>query len=118
MTIKKVKKLSDKELGTKIALLCGWEKGPKKPVYLGLFGKIPLMSCWHKKSEIDCWQDNHPYYTKDLDAMYEAEESIPNKLFGKYDDVLNILCGDCFPIHATARQRAEAFILVMEGYDG
>ncbi len=57
----------------------------------------------------DLWQ-NRPSYLTDLNAMHEAEKVLTDE---QQDDYMNWL-GNCYSewpsIHATAAQRAEAFL--------
>lgn len=53
-----------------------------------------------------------PDYTKDLNAMHEAEETVKN-VWGKYVKRLNAISD---PACATASQRAEAFLRTLNLY--
>jgi hypothetical protein len=103
--LNEVKILGDEDLRLKIAELCG----------LGQFS-IP---------------HSVPNYPRDLNAMHEAEKVLspsPDELEwcnGRWISFCQALCAICnseedervkfalAPIHATARQRAEAFVLAM-----
>ena len=62
---------------------------------------------WH-----GCPCPHIPNYCHDLNAMAEAEETLPKSMLLTYDCQLGRLCEetDTFTHHATARQRAEAFL--------
>ena len=101
--------MSDDELRIEVAKLCGW-RYPK----------------WNG-SWMVAWREEHPHVTKeipdypnDLNAMYEVEKILVEVQKRKYANVLlNIIkpdeyYGEYDIIHATARQRAEAFIKTMK----
>ena len=116
MTLTKIKNLTNSQLDCKVAELNGWEKGPKRDIKLGLFGKISPMICWHCKTEKDNWVDFPPYFTVSLDEMHEVIKNMPkNRLHFYFDCLLELAKknhGGAF--EATARQRAEAFVFAME----
>ncbi len=72
--------------------------------------------------DIDDGQQSIPDYPADLNAMHEAEKVLSEKPDnglgslshgnpkGRYLHRLVEVCGDSFPIYATASQRAEAFL--------
>ena len=120
------KNLNRYEKREKIALLCGWERGPKKTKGVAWF--VPVNSAWHKKADGPYnWQDNPPDYLNDLNAMHEAEESIKRgsiqetKWIGMLELItFGVVCPERHEVvqlqalvKATAAQRAEAFVLVM-----
>jgi hypothetical protein len=123
MTVDEVKHLSDDELRIKVAELCGWKNiEPYRPngcqlfkdlfgLHIGMFGRLPD-------------------YPNDLNAMHEAEKLLitcprldsTDTIKGRTDwyssDLMRVMGGarrsSLFSIsHATARQRAEAFVLTM-----
>lgn len=104
MNIEEVKVLSGQELRIKVAELCRWK-------------------CVHRSgSWIIGWTDKPsmeveiPDYCEDLNAMHEAEKVIVTpKQHSKYIQGLCMLHGAKHVYMATARQRAEAFVLTMEG---
>jgi hypothetical protein len=107
-----------RKIDESIALFMGWEKGPKQDQPCGPF-RILAMSCWHKKEHKDAgWQDKHPKYTDSLDAMHQVEEAMSEAQYNAYCDVLWNMCrgasGKDGAIHASAMQRAEAFVTAME----
>jgi hypothetical protein len=56
------------------------------------------------------WQDN---YCNDLNAMHEAEKvlvKMPEKRITYAHYLMNATCKEWAAFHATARQRAEAFL--------
>ena len=116
MTLKEVQALSDEEIRFKVAELAGWTRGAMRDdgsYWWAMPNKAPQHT-WLDKSI--------PNYPQDLNAMYEVEESMCLEDQMEYVIELGGCCGDCElfsdwwqPIHATARQRAEAFVLTMEG---
>jgi len=116
--VKEVQALSDKELRVKIAELCGWKNVGVRDFITG---------CIPEETWENTKHDNHiksrrfarvwqlPKYTQDLNAMHEAVESLRSMNGSQWHDYganLNEICGsgmNC--VQATARQRAEAFVL-------
>lgn len=101
---------------TVVAVVAGWEKGPAragKPIFF-----MMAYSCWHRKTERDNWQDGPPAFTSDLNAMHEAEKTLPDAFHRRrYYQLLDVITGDQWStIVATAEQRAEAFYMVMTKY--
>lgn len=96
-----------------VAVIAGWEKGPRQDVKLWFINGA--YSCWHKESEEDNWQDCPPSFTSDLNAMHEAEKTLPDAFYRRrYYQLLDAISGDQWnTIVATAEQRAEAFYMVM-----
>ena len=99
--------MSDQEINIAIAEACGWRQSERNIAH------------WHHVSEpySHILTGDLPNYCNDLNAMHEAENwMIANKSlmnFWKYADNLKRYfsnLGDDGCIHATARQRAEAFL--------
>lgn len=125
MTREEVQRLSDEELRIKVAELCGWRGGERgewtdpegehqQALYPtgGAFGKL----FGHSKYDREVPDD----YPHDLNAMHEAEKLLDGNERGMeasramlYKGTLANICGDPCPIHATAAQRAKAFVLTM-----
>jgi len=121
--------MTDQELRIRVAELAGWEQGPTHSIKLGVFGTATPMTLWHRKGEKDNWQDDPPDFPNDLNAMHEAETLITtfdqrqHYQFAMFD-ILSIaklrearvseVDTNWLFYHATARQRAEAFVKVME----
>jgi hypothetical protein len=116
MNIEDVKKMSNEEIRIAVAEFCGyhgchWE-GPRD---------CQVFMPTHRDGvPRGYWQGTVPDFPNDLNAMYEAEEILDgnernNKcsLSTLYKGILASICCDPCPIHASARLRAEAFILVM-----
>jgi hypothetical protein len=60
-----------------------------------------------------------PEYPTDLNAMHEAEKRMTQPQAQEYVDQLDRMCRDVTSqdnVFSTARQRAEAFVLIMERY--
>ena len=110
MTIKQVKKLTNEQLRTKIILICGY-----KPFYLsGPFGGKPdFLYDINKDQPLELV----PQYAHDLNVMHEMEKNIRDQVKQiHYIDYLMEIAGENSPfgtISATAKQRAQAFILTM-----
>lgn len=97
-----------------IAFIAGWERGPKRPVRCGPMTIAP-MTCWHKKSDQNCWQDNPPAFIDCLDQMHKAEEHAIRSSVTS-DKYLSNLRDLCIEAHrATAAQRAKALYMTMKG---
>lgn len=110
-----VRELSDDELRIRVAEFCGWKnihirKPTIDPSLVGL-----------QDGKFDGRYGYIPEYTKDLNAMHEAE-----KVLSSREDRLSYLTNLCTitgdgdvggsvldTITATARQRAEAFVLTL-----
>jgi hypothetical protein len=116
MTHKEWIKLTPEQQRSRVAELAGWTcrkvdvSGPRKHALL-----------WFGPNG-EANRDYPPDYLHDLNAMHEAEMSIPfskRRYFRNNLRLLmsaesgNYLWGDC--VHATAAQRAEAFVITMEG---
>jgi hypothetical protein len=117
MTIEQVKALSGEELRVKVAELCGWKKVEEESAIWNnvwtLNGKKPQGLC----------NTAPPLYHCDLSAMHEAERNIGlgqltayMRLLGENAPMkdMDVARDDWASCHATARQRAEAFVLTME----
>lgn len=112
MKPEEIQKLSDDELSIKVAEFCGWwwlqdAKGHKRWLHPE-----------HKERSDGILYDEDgkpmPNYPQDLNAMHVAEKLIkPNdRTWAWYLHWLGIVA-DCGAVHATARQKAEAFVLTM-----
>lgn len=105
MNLEQVKAMSDKELRIKVAELTKWVK-------------------WWMDNK-NAWTDEYlkerymlmdmPDYVNDLNAMHEAAKSIPENKLHLYCDLLLELSGENYggAFEATARQKAEAFVLTV-----
>lgn len=124
LTLDAIKKMSDEELRVKVAELCAWTKVRKTPENSGLcrwIGNPPshLDVGWGEFSRL-------PDFSRDLNAMHEAEGLLTEEQQAKYYDSLTWEAFGCglhsithrnekVKISATARQRCEAFILTLQG---
>lgn len=122
MNIEQIKAMSDEELNIEIAELTGWVY-----LYTDENGKK-----WWRTPLDGYTPDQPPNYVKDLNAMYEVENILltcgrlykEDKVRGRtdwYNNDLSIVMGKDLKnnfslIHATARQRAEAFVLTIGGW--
>lgn len=142
LTLDEVKNLTDEELRLKVAEICGWTEMRKTVTHI-TFDEDERPCWWVGRTPDHTLNTRHggaiyeymgaeaicivPDYPNDLNAMREAEEKLGVGYFG-YARVLawNVhgkerveknglndgVLFDC--IHATARQRAEAFVLTMQ----
>ena len=97
MTRKEWAKLSPDEQRIKVAELCGTDKQ-----------HIEFDPMRHARKGI-------PDYLNDLNAMHEAEGLLDEMQNRRYNQLLKGPYEASYPFHATAAQRAEAFVLTMEG---
>lgn len=111
-----------------IAELCGWKSADHADVIkLTLGWTMPEKWCMNPKGVLQ-FNQHRPCYTSDLNAMHEAEGFMSNSqkqryvtlLFQLYKtadgerDVTGVAPGiGWYPVHASASQRAEAFLRVM-----
>jgi hypothetical protein len=93
--------MTDEQINAAIAQECGWEnvcQHPKNPnVWVGKH--------WSLLQEV-------PDFCIDLNAMHEAEKVLTREQINAFCEKLfpTNYCGVWWSIHATARQRAEAFL--------
>ena len=107
--------MTDTEINIAIAEACGWEPGVES--------EIPYRPIWKRENVKACACDL-PDYCHDLNAMHGVEKCVDADLahgWRYWTTLAEILCADeqtetwqhyRVLIHATARQRAEAFIRV------
>ena len=101
--------MTDAQINRAIAEACGWEKVQKEVDVdtwpsIATFWRHPVL----QPTLIRC---TYPVdYCNDLNAMHEAEKLLNEIQLFRYKSELEVLCGLKFPFHATARQRAEAFL--------
>lgn len=89
-----------------IAEACGWRR---VDTYFSKEGRKPKTFIWN---------DEVPDYFNDLNAMREAEKWLlkfsqdqpTDAIWKEYRIRLEGICGVCLAFHATAAQRAEAFL--------
>lgn len=96
--------MSDEQINIAIADACGWS------VYLD---NNPGYGINHSAQHDE--EEPLPDFCRDLNAMHEAEKWILKMLNEEGDyflfvDHLTLICKNNNPFHATARQRAEAFL--------
>lgn len=92
--------MSDQEINITIAEACGWRRG------------IPMLDMAGNPFP---GSDVPPNFCNDLNAMHEAENWLLKIIHEQGDDFLFLdhlilVCKNNNPVHATARQRAEAFL--------
>lgn len=121
MTIEQVRQMSDEQICVKIAELLGYriQKTGKR-------GSNTRTEIWKPDGSFGCLKagvdnialtlalaDVVPDYPHDLNAMHEAEMTLSPERRANFRNWLETLVSCVFAIHATARQRAEAFILTV-----
>jgi hypothetical protein len=93
--------MTNEQINIAIAQACGWTEIDGLSA-MGFMGKPP-----HKL----CSFDYLPDYCNDLNAMFEAEKSLTREQIEVFCEQLNPKThGVWWGIHATAHQRAEAFL--------
>jgi hypothetical protein len=93
--------MTDKQINAAIAEACGWKDIFEHPEF-GLMGVA--------KDTHGC-RTGIEDYTHDLNAMHEAERVLAGMQQGYYWGYLQHITDNGFEqLHATARQRAEAFL--------
>lgn len=118
-------KMTPEEQQIAIAQACGWELRWQNCGGAPLLDQKPEGHCWEVWTDPSGWGlDNNfdpirsPDYLNDLNAMHEAEKILTDSQWDEYEQQLRIVCGGCSYyegagkelIHATAAQRAEAFL--------
>ena len=106
--------MTNQEINIAIAEKCGWTH-----LELGPWGGWPF-GCPPKR--VNCDKFRIPNYCTDLNAMHSVEAGLVGHEMVKYQAVLSdittknphVSCWDL--IHATARQRAEAFLRTVGGW--
>ena len=95
--------MTDPEIRISIAEACGWYRLRSAPEYFAPRGWVYGKHTYGKLRTAD----QLPNYPGDLNAMHEAENSLDDAQSQSYAERLG------YDIHATARQRAEAFLRAM-----
>jgi hypothetical protein len=111
--------MNQQEQRIAIAQACGWDYHNRHPIH----GKQSVKSWYYRDSNITVSDESSlPDYVKDLNEMHEAEEALHNKNHAQlcvvYRDYLNEFMerdqshvnAQGLGYHATAAQRAEAFL--------
>ncbi len=113
--------MTDTELRIKVAELVGWTGITYHEIGSPLFRYNPHYHAdWYGKSPNPRWGGLNPIpdYPNDLNAIHEAVMSLSDDDLARYDQVLwwqfRDMSGRNGILHATARQRAEAFVAAME----
>jgi hypothetical protein len=94
-----------------IAEACGWTYSPYAPLEL----KHQATACWFPPKYTGHHEQEVPDYLNDLNAMHEAEKVFRTRHTTDFIEMRNWLFEICgrnadFAWHATAAQRAEAFL--------
>lgn len=95
--------MTNEKINIAIAEVCGWRAGGKGKEWgeQQTLGVPPNSSDGH-------WQ-HMPDYCDDLNAMHEAEKTLDYSMLCDMEDSVGFHFA-IKPFHATARQRAEAFL--------
>ena len=115
MTLESLKQLTDDEIRIKVAVLTGW-----KDLHWG--------NQTHPNTMLYGWPPYYDYmtefcvpnYPQNLDACYEMESTLTKHQRDRFEYELGVIVGPLRSqwrwhlLHATARQRCEAFILTHE----
>jgi len=103
--------MTPEEINKTIAEHCGWTFSP--PFTDRVYSdkeKSEAVFCWVKPGG-DPWQTQRiPNYHGDLNAIHEAEKTLPDDDDREYREILQDACGIYSFHRATATQRAEAFL--------
>jgi hypothetical protein len=96
--------MTDEQINEAIALYLGWRGVVSDPI-LGVMGVPPV------GNECDIPRIKNAMWTKDLNAMHEAEKTLADaNMYVMEYHIKAMVKGHGFYFHATARQRAEAFL--------
>jgi hypothetical protein len=107
--------MRDEQINIAIAEACGWTEEDNESEI-----------CWTRDELTYCLhEDELPNYCNDLNAMHEAEKMLTEKGVNMWWEYVGFI-NRCNPtpfghetaVHATARQRAEAFMRVFEKWEG
>ena len=93
--------MTDEEINKAIAIHLGWKGVVSDPI-LGVMGLPPAAN------ECDIFHVRNVSWTKDLNAMHGAEQTLTVEEWSDYVEHLPSRWEEA--IHASARQRAEAFL--------
>ncbi len=111
--------MTDEQINQRIAEACGWRD-------LVIEGGSGFYKGFDNGAEL---RPGLPDYVNDLNAMHEAEKVLDYQQAEDFGDMMYNLCADenseqdnPFPwrfavIHATARQRAEAFLRTLDKWE-
>lgn len=94
-----------------IAEACGWTAKEDKDGFWRAVDPSGNMTYTLWFSEMNVWLFGMPDFLEDLNAMHEAEKVLTNEQLEVYCNILHKPNhGVYWAIHATAAQRAEAFL--------
>jgi hypothetical protein len=100
------REMTNEQINIAIAEACGWEK-------------VEGEECFFDNGIEQIYIENIPDYCNDLNAMHEAEKVLNDEQWPEYrEELRNVVLGGIrmvsqwckADLHATARQRAEAFL--------
>jgi hypothetical protein len=107
--------MSDEEINRAIAEHLGWRCQSHVPEQ----NKAGATMCWIPPGNHEWHPVQIPNYCGDLNAMHEAEKALTKKdLWEMTMQLCNIVYGDVPLAHATAPQRAEAFLRTVGKWRG
>jgi hypothetical protein len=96
--------MNEKQINIAIAEACGWEQ-------------VEGEECFFDNGTEQVYIENIPDFCNDLNAMHGAEKMLNNEQWVAYGKELSRL--KVFPmVHATASQRAEAFLKTLGKWEG
>jgi hypothetical protein len=110
--------MTSEQINTAIAEACGWKNADHPDVMKFKQGwTMPEEWCMDPNGVLR-FNHNRPDYCNDLNAMHEAEKTLTEHQWDEYERVLRLVCDGCSYyegagkelLHATAAQRAEAFL--------
>lgn len=116
--------MTDTEINIAIAGACGWRKTKELRKCEGGYDAEIEFEFWHSPDGMSARTPWYPDYCHDLNAMHGVEKCVDADLahgWRYWTTLAEILCADeqtetwqhyRVLIHATARQRAEAFLRV------
>ncbi len=103
----KIDGMTDEQKRRVIAKACGWRQ--------------LAFNLWEHPEHVACPEILVPNYLNDLNAMHEAEKVLEDELMTEYLQNLSLITHDedhwshaWDQVRATARQRADAFLLTLE----
>jgi len=114
--MKPSEELTDEELRIEIAEWCGWKRNPALDyACIDLTTRKEVTNIMYSLDQRSECVEGLPNYPQDLNAMWEAEEKLSEPLWTNYCLVLRkyftkFPCRTYNELHATAKQRAIAFV--------
>jgi hypothetical protein len=107
--------MTNEQINIAIAEACGWRIAER----VSPEAKEDATACWIRPNGDEWQEESLPDYCNDLNAMHEAEKVLNDEQWPEYrEELRNVVLGGIrmvsqwckADLHATARQRAEAFL--------